>query len=271
MPSLVTESHGQGSIPWIGIIMLDFAGHFHVHDEYSPLDGAGTRNQLSYQAVQNGQTHLGFTNHGRLGGALEHVYACRHPEKLENPVDGGQRGKDERLIPILGIEAFYRPDRFMECKSTWANHLCLHAASLRGWRTLMRLSSKSWVRRERGGGFYGKPVIDLAMLEDDNEDIIISTACLASPLSQMILAGDESGREAWIYDFKDLVGDRLWLEIMPHDLDEQRTINLALVNLGYETSTPLMVTGDVHIPFAAWKRTHSVLRMASYKQTFEQA
>jgi DNA polymerase-3 subunit alpha len=249
--------------------MTEFAGHFHVHDEYSPLDGAGTRNQLSYQAVRYGQTHLGFTNHGRLGGALEHVYACRHPEKLENPVEGGQRSKDERLIPILGIEAFWRPDRFnWPKKSSEANHLCLHAASLNGWRTLMRLSSKSWIKREKGGGFYGKAVIDLDMLENDNEDVIISTACLASPLSQLILAGDEDGARDWIYDMKDLVGDRLWLEIMPHDLDEQRFVNLGLANLGYETSTPLMVTGDVHIPFRNWKRTHSVLRMASYKQTF---
>ena len=249
--------------------MTDFAGHFHVHDEYSPLDGTGTRNQLSYAAVRNGQSHLGFTNHGRLGGALEHVYACRHPEKLENPLEGGQRGKDERLIPVMGIEAFYRPDRFMDCEHTWANHLCLHAASLNGWRTLMRLSSKSWVRRERGGGYYGKPVIDLAMLEDDHEDIIVSTACLASPLSQMILAGNEDDALAWIYDMKDLVGDRLWFEIMPHDIDQQRTVNLALFNLGLETSTPLIVTGDVHIPFKNWDSTHEVLRMASYKQSFK--
>ena len=213
--------------------MLDFAGHFHCHDEYSPLDGAGTRNQLSHQAVRKGQTHLGFTNHGRLGGALEHVYACRHPEKLENPlVTGEQRSADERLVPILGIEAFWRPDRFMECDHTWANHLCLHAASLRGWRTLMRLSSKSWIKRDNGGGFYGKPCMDLAMLEDDNEDIIVSTACLASPVSQMILRDDIEGARDWIYDMKDLVGDRLWLEIMPHDLDEQRSVNIALVNLG---------------------------------------
>jgi DNA polymerase-3 subunit alpha len=250
--------------------MLDFAGHFHVHDEYSPLDGTGTRNQLSFMAVRKGQTHLGFTNHGRLGGALEHVYACRHPEKLDNPVDGGRRGADERLIPVLGIEAFWRPDRFAEVESTRANHLCLHAASLNGWRTLMRLSSKSWVRRENGGGFYGKPVIDLDMLENDCEDVIISTACLASPLSQLILADDESGARAWIMDMKDLVGDRLWLEIMPHDIKEQRVVNLALVNLGFDTSTPLMVTGDVHVPFREWRRTHSVLRLASYKQTFTQ-
>jgi len=249
--------------------MIDFAGHFHVHDEYSPLDGAGTRNQLSHQAVRKGQAYLGFTNHGRLGGALEHVDACRHPEKLDNPLDPTEkRSADERLIPILGMEAFWRPDRFMECEHTWANHLCLHAASLRGWRSLMRLSSKSWVKREFGGGFYGKPVIDLDMLENDYEDIIVSTACLASPLSQMILKGDESGARAWIMDMKDLVGDRLWLEIMPHDLDEQRTINIALANLGQDTSTPLIVTGDVHIPYKKWIRTHEVLRMASYKQTF---
>jgi DNA polymerase-3 subunit alpha len=248
--------------------LIDYAGHFHTHDEYSPLDGAGTRNQLTYQAARHGQTHLGITNHGRLGGVLEHVEACRHPEKYEDPLEGGQRSKEERLIPILGMEAFYRPDRFMECDSTWANHLCLHAASLRGWRTLMRLSSKSWIKREKGGGFYGKAVIDLDMLEWDCEDIIISTACLASPLSQLILAGDESGARAWIMDMKDLTGDRLWLEIMPHDLEEQRIVNIGLANLGEDTSTGLMVTGDVHIPFRNWKRTHAVLRMASYKQTF---
>src|SRR4051794_28828979 len=115
---------------------------------YSPLDGTGTRNQLSHQAVRKGQTHLGFTNHGRLGGALEHVHACRYPEKYVNPVDADkQRGKDERLVPILGIEAFWRPNRFdWEGKSSEANHLCLHAASMHGWRTLMRLSSKSWIK-----------------------------------------------------------------------------------------------------------------------------
>jgi DNA polymerase III subunit alpha len=248
--------------------MIDFAGHFHVHDEYSPLDGTGTRNQISYQAVRKGQSHLGFTNHGRLGGALEHVHACRHPEKLDNPIDGGPRSKDERLNPILGIEAFWRPDRFMECKSSVADHLCLHAASLNGWRTLMRLASKSWIKREYGGGFYGKPVIDLDMLEDDHEDLIVSTACIASPLSKMILLDDIEGARSWIYDMKDLVGDRLWLEIMPHDLEAQRTVNLALVNLGQETSTPLMVTGDVHMPYKKWVGTHEVVRMASYKQTF---
>ena len=128
-----------------------------------------------------GQTHLGFTNHGVLGGALEHVHACRHPEKYENPVDPGKkRSADERLMAALGIEAYWRPSRFMDLSDkelygknghNWAQHLCLHAGSLAGWRTLLRLSAKSWVRKEKGGGFYGKPVMDMDMIKNDHEGL----------------------------------------------------------------------------------------------------
>lgn len=261
---------------------IRYAGHLHVHDEYSPLDGSGNRNQLSWAAARAGQTHLGFTNHGRLGGALEHVHACRHPEKYEHPLDPSQkRGKDERITPILGIEAFFRRDRFMDLTDqtiygknghNWAHHLCVHAASLRGWQTLMRLSSKSWVRRENGGGFHGKPCFDFDMLENDNEDVIISTACLASPLAYYILNGDEKGAKKFVRRMRKVSKNGIvWFEIMPHDLDAQRELNMGIVNLAYETGDPIIATGDVHIPFGTedWIRTHEVVRMASYKQTFE--
>jgi len=250
--------------------MIDFAGHFHKHSEFSPLDGGGNANQYAWQAYQNEQTHLGLTDHGRLGGILEHVHACRHPEKYDHPFEPDQkRGKEERVMPILGIEAFFRRNRMMECESSWAHHLCIHAASLNGWRTLMRLSSKSWVRRERGGGFYGKPVVDFAMLEEDHEDIIISTACLGSPLAYHILTGNEAGAKHFLRKMERVSKDGVvWFEIMPHNLDDQRELNIGLVNLAEETGHPLIVTGDVHIPFADWERTHEVIRLASYKQTF---
>ena len=250
---------------------IEFCCHAHRHSEFSPLDGTGSANQYSWQAVQNGQEALNINDHGRLGGALEHVNACRHPEKYEHPFEPGvKRSREERIIPLLGIEAFYRPDRMMECNSTWANHLCLTAGSLRGWRTLMRLSSKSWVKREKGGGFYGKPVIDMEMIEEDHEDLIISTACLASPLAQAIMAGDDRGAKKILKRFQRYSKNGIvWLEIMPHNLPEQREINAALVNLAEETSNPLLATGDVHIPFEDWKLLHQVVRLASFKQSFK--
>lgn len=256
--------------------MVQFAGHAHVHDEYSLLDGSANRNQLSHQAVIHGQEYLGITNHGRLAGVLEHVDACRHPENYDNPLDESQkRSSDERLIPTMGLEAFYRPDRFMDLSDplkygknghNWAYHLCLHAANLTGWQTLLRLSAKSWVKREFGGGFYGKPCIDDEMLDNDHEGIIISTACISSPVSQLILAGDESGAKRWLK--KARRWGPVFLEIMPHDLDMQRKVNIGKVNLGYDMGMPFYVTGDVHTPYQAWKNTQALMRFISFRQTF---
>lgn len=255
---------------------IEFAGHAHVHDEYSLLDGNANRNQLSYEAVLKGQTHLGLTNHGRISGALEHVHACRHPEKYDNPIDPGKkRSADDRLLPTLGVEAFWRPDRFMDLTNkdlygknghTWAQHLCLHARNLAGWKTLLRLTAKSWVGRDYGGGHYGKPVVDMDMLENDHEGITISSACINSPLAHLILAGDERGAKKWCRSIRDL-GIPLWLEVMPHDLDAQRDYNIGLYNIAHDLSEPLMGTGDVHTPYKKWKDTQSLIRMISYRQT----
>jgi DNA polymerase-3 subunit alpha len=255
--------------------MVKFAGHAHCHDEYSLLDGSANRNQLSYEAVRKGQDYLAITNHGRLGGVLEHVHACRHPEKYENPLDPSvMRAGTERLVPTLGIEAYYRPDRFMDLSDesrygknghNWAQHLCIHAGSLQGWRTLLRLSAKSWVKKEFGGGFYGKPVIDLDMLENDHEGLIFSTACISSPLAFYIMGGDERGAKRWVRQMQQF--GPVWLEIMPHNFDFQRQYNIGVVNVAHDLGEPLIATQDVHTPYQHWMQTQSIVRMISYRQT----
>lgn len=256
--------------------MTEFAGHLHVHDAYSLLDGNANRNQLSTEAARKGQDFMGFTNHGVLGGALEHVDCCRHPEKYEDPTQpGAKRSKDERIIPILGIETYWRDDRFMDLTDrarygknghNWAQHLCLHAGDLRGWRTLLRLSAKAWVTREKGGGHYGKACIDLAMLRDDHEGIVCSTACINSPVAHLLLAGDYEGAKRWCKVIMEM-GIPLWFELMPHNLQAQRDYNVGIINLANELSRPLVASGDVHTPYYNWKDTQSITRMISYRQT----
>ena len=256
--------------------MIQFAGHLHVHDAYSLLDGNADRNQLTTEAARKGQDFMGFTNHGVLGGALEHVDACRHPEKYEDPTNpGAKRTKDERIIPLLGIEAYWRNDRFMDLSDravygknghNWAQHLCLHAGDLRGWRTLLRLSAKSWVTKEKGGGHYGKPCIDLAMLKDDHEGIVVSTACINSPVAHLVLAGDERGARLWCKQILNM-GIPLWFELMPHNLDMQRDYNVGIINIANDLGQPLVASGDVHTPYYDWKTTQSLVRMISYRQT----
>lgn len=50
--------------------MPDFA-HLHVHTEYSMLDGAAKLEPLFEEAVKNGQSALGITDHGYLFGAYD--------------------------------------------------------------------------------------------------------------------------------------------------------------------------------------------------------
>ena len=241
----------------------------HRHSEFSPLDGSGNANQYSARAVILGHTHLGLTDHGRLGGMLDHVNCCRHPENFDDPIDESKkRSKDERIIPVMGLEAFFRFDRFDKDALPYpmfAHHLCIHARNLDGWRTLMRLSSKSWVRTENGGGFYSKPCIDMKMLEEDNEGIAISSACIASPIAHFIMQGDEKGATRLVKKFQRITDGNFWLELMPHDFDDQRTYNIGIINIAQETGAPLLATGDVHIPYRNWKDTHSIVRMAAYK------
>ena len=87
-------------------------------------------------------------------------------------------------------------------------------------------------------------------------------------MSFYALRGDETGARNWLLDILDIVGpDNLFLEIMPHDLEPQRSLNLAKIQLGNDLGLPVMVTGDVHIPYKSWVTTQSIVRMASYQTT----
>ena len=117
--------------------------HLHRHSEYSRLDGIGTAKQYADRAAELGQTALALTDHGTMSGALHHIKACR----------------DVHILPIVGVEAYYRPNRKLakRFKQRQAWHLCLYAKNLTGWHNLLRLVSEAFSEVEDGGGFYQYP------------------------------------------------------------------------------------------------------------------
>src|ERR1700745_1168999 len=118
----------------------DYFAHLHRHGEYSRLDGIGTAKQYAQRASDLGQGFLAQTDHGTLSGALHHIAACR----------------DKGIIPICGVEAYYRPDR-KSGMTQKACHLILLAKNLRGWHNLIRMTSIAYAEQEDGGGFYQHP------------------------------------------------------------------------------------------------------------------
>lgn len=221
--------------------------HAHRHDEWSLLDGCGSSALHAKTAAELGMPALGQTNHGTLAGSLHHIKACQ----------------DQKIIPIVGIEAYYRPNRADEIQYPW--HLCLYAKNLKGWHSLLRLSTES-----HETGFYaGKAAVDLELLRKHREGVVCSTACLKSYLSHLIMSGDESGARAFLQELKAIYGDDLYVEIMPHTVPEQKLLNIALVNLANSLGITIIATNDVHYPTPDWFKAYQASGYMATKNSFE--
>jgi DNA polymerase-3 subunit alpha len=132
--------------------------HLHRHSEFSRLDGLGTAQQYATRAAEMSQGALALTDHGTLSGALHHIAAC----------------KKSKIIPITGVEAYFRPDRKMakRFKQREAFHLCLFAKNLKGWHSLLKIVSTAFQEVEDGGGFYQYPCVDWELLKANSEGLV---------------------------------------------------------------------------------------------------
>ena len=231
--------------------------HLHRHSEFSRLDGIGTALQYAQRAADLGQYALAQTDHGTLSGALHHIAACRK----------------HGILPISGVEAYFRPDRAKakEEGERRAWHLCLFAKNLRGWHSLLRIVSKTYGEVEDGGGFYQYPCVDWEILEANSEGLACSTACISSWLSHLIELGHNGEVREYLHRMQKIFGHDLWIEIMPHDFDGQRVLNLELIKIAQEFGIPIIATNDAHFPFKEWATTHKIAKLCGSGSSFEKA
>jgi DNA polymerase-3 subunit alpha len=221
----------------------------HAHDEYSLLDGAGTAIQHAVAARDAGYVALANTNHATLAGSLHHMRACR----------------EAGILGISGVELFYRPNRKVQGQKEWLKeywHLTVIAKNMTGWRSLMRLVSES-----HKSGFYNKACADDELLEKHHEGLICLTGCLGGRLAKSIVKEDHRQAEAWIRQLKRIFGDDLFVEVMPHDIDEQRIANIEAVRIAQRHGIGVVTTLDEHYPTEEWAPTQDVLLMIATNQS----
>lgn len=224
----------------------------HTHSDYSTLDGACTCTQRAERAVELGQWALALTDHGVLNGIPAHIKAC---EKVG-------------VQPLLGIEAYYRPNRHVRgAEWQWKrDHLILIAQTLRGWHNLIRLSSQSF-----RDGFYQDPCIDDELIGLYNEDVICTTSCVLGPLSKSIQTDNGAGTEQLIDMLAMNFPERLYFEIQPHDFDLQRMINLEVVNWATRKGLPLIAGTDSHYDVPGKAATQKIMTLIGTNTTVSQA
>lgn len=174
--------------------MCDFC-HLHLHTEYSLLDGLNRVEPLLEKIKADGMDSVAVTDHGILYGIPEFWFAA----------------KDAGIKPIIGCEVYLSPTE-MDIKSPVDGikyyHLLLIAKNLIGYKNLNKLVSIAQV-----DGFYYKPRIDKETLSKYSEGLIVTSACLAGPLSRHLIRNEESKAVEWLNYFKNTFKDDFYIEL----------------------------------------------------------
>lgn len=117
-------------------------------------------------------------------------------------------------------------------------HCVLIARNYEGFLELNKLMSISF---NNDGHNYYSPRITFDELFATSDNIIISTACVASPLGK----GTDTAKQKYL-DFLIKNKHRVFLEIQHHDTDKQRAYNLELYELSKKYGIPMIAATDTH-------------------------
>ena len=203
--------------------------HLHVHTEFSLLDGACRIDKVAKRAAELGMPALAVTDHGVMYGAVAFYKAC----------------KAAGIQPIIGCEVYVAPrtrhDK-EQARDRDYTHLVLLCRNETGYHNLCRLVSVSFTE-----GFYVKPRIDWALLEQHCEGLICLSGCVRGYIPQNILRGDYDEAKRKALELQDLFGkDGFYLEIQNHGIPEEERAAAGLIRISRETGIPLVLTNDAH-------------------------
>ena len=192
--------------------MLNFC-HLHVHSHFSLLDGVSKPEEIAHKVKNLGQDYVALTDHGNIDGVISFQKACL----------------SEGITPIIGCEGYIIDDLTSKEKP---GHITFLVKNNTGWKNLCSLLTFANLH-----GFYRKPRMTYSEVLKHSEGLVIMTACSFSFLT----------KKGGIDFFKEVSKKTdTFLEVMPHNLPEQKSLNKTILDLHKETGIPLVATYDSH-------------------------
>jgi len=224
--------------------------HLHLHTEYSLLDGVNRIAGVVKKAVDTKMPAVAISDHGVLYGAFEFW----------------KTANENNVKPIIGCEIYVSPaERQLRqvIEGDKYYHLLVLAKNLQGYKNLVKLVSRSHLE-----GFYYRPRADKELLKEYSEGLIVTSACMGSPLGANIVAGKEKKALEWLKFLHSTFKDDFYLELQRHytvgtdEVDEtllskydfetanfikkQAMLNKRLIEYSKEYNIPLIATTDAH-------------------------
>ncbi len=208
------------------------------------LDGASRIKEMFARAAELDMPALALTDHGVMYGAI--------PFYLE--------GKACGVKPLIGMEAYVAPgsrfDRPARHQDSYY-HLTMISATNAGYHNLIKLSSLGFTEgydpRSR------RPRLDKELLSEYSEGVIVLSGCLSGELARTINAGrlEEAAKVA--AEYREIFGDRYFLEIQQQGVAGQQPLNDEVARIGRQLGIPLVATNDSHYTHKDDAGAHDIL------------
>lgn len=256
--------------------------HVHLHTDASHLDGMNSIDDLIARLKEIGARACAVTDHGNMHNALRFYQAC-----LVN-----------NIKPLLGVEVYMSEARQLQKKSDFMqvvnffeddftfesdqSHLVLLAENLAGYQNLCRL-----VTRANQEGFYRRPRIDYELLKQYSDHVICINGHVGTDIAMRIerahnpVGETEEERQLHYalemqkayelsYWYKDVFGDRYYLEIQNHGLEIEKILNPATIKMSGDMNVPLVMTNDAHYTWREDADAHRIHFANGLGQTYEE-
>lgn len=188
---------------------------FHCHSDYSLLDSCTKYQDYVDLAVKNHQRALSISEHGKPLNWTEKWNACR----------------EAGIKYIHSVEIYLTESLDEKIRDNY--HTVLMAKNMDGVRELNTLVSLSCDKRH----FYYTNRLSFDEFLDISDNIISTSACLASPLNK--LPADHPR-------YMELARKYTFFEVQGHNNSEQAEFNRRLFGLSQKLGTPLIAGTDTH-------------------------
>lgn len=208
--------------------------HLRCHSAYSLLEGAMPLGKLLDLAKADHQPAMGLCDTGNLFGALE--FSEKATDKGIQPIAACQ-------IAVDFVDQTAEPGRRPVMHERLPS-LVFIARDEHGWENLVRLVSRSYTGTEGAE----PPHVEPDDLAEFHEGLIVLTGGPTGPIDRAIVGGRVDLARKRVETLGAIFGDRLYVEIQRHGLEEEKLAEPALIDIAYDLGLPLVATNE---PFFA--------------------
>ena len=201
--------------------------HLRVRSAYSLLEGAIKAAKVGKLAADSGMPAVGVADRANLFGALEFSQTAK---------DAGVQPLVACALPVFGIGG--------QINARWAKvpTVVLLAQDTAGWLNLCALSSSAYL----DAGEMAEPGVAWEQVVARSEGLILLSGGPDGPVDPLFAQGKRAEGAAALAAMKAAFGDRFYVELQRHGLEDEKRAEPGLVEWAYANDVPLVATNDVY-------------------------